>query len=166
MLANTLAKENGSHTPPRKPAVFLTHASPPSRIAADSGLINGALFGSGRNRRVRGRDGFNRRVSISVPFSNVRDLGPIGAPKLSACAAGIESVRYDFDKISLVTFPKGIPSGLSRKESNVLRQGRMSIATSLTFNQRRRDAKVKRRRVRNISISPHRRNHKFECRDQ
>jgi hypothetical protein len=35
-----------------------------------------------------------------VLYSNARDLGSIGAPKLSACAAGIESERYDFDKIS------------------------------------------------------------------
>jgi len=65
-------------------------------------------------------EGFNRRVSISVLCSNAPDLKPIGAPKLTARADGIESERYDFDKISLVTFPKGIPSGLSRKESNVV----------------------------------------------
>jgi hypothetical protein len=104
MLPNTHAKEDDSHTPPRKLAVFLTHASPPSHTAADSELINAAAFGSSRNRRARGGKGFNRRVSISVLYSNARDLRLIGAPKLSACVAGIESVRYDFDKISLVTF--------------------------------------------------------------
>jgi len=39
-----------------------------------------------------------------------------------AGADGIGSERYDFDKISLVTFPKGIPLGLSRKESDIVRQ--------------------------------------------
>jgi hypothetical protein len=97
MLPRAHAEENGTHMPPRRPAVFLTHASPPSHIAADSEPINAALFVSSRNRRVRRVEGFNRRVSISVLY-NARDLKPIGAPKLSACAAGIESVRYDFDR--------------------------------------------------------------------
>jgi hypothetical protein len=43
LLANTQAKENGAHTPPRRPAVFLAHASPLSRDAADSVLIISAL---------------------------------------------------------------------------------------------------------------------------
>jgi len=98
-----------THTPkktahtrlPRKPAVFLTHASPPSHAAADSEFINSALFGSSRNRRVRGREGFNRRVSISVPGSNARNFILLDAPKLSASGAGIESVRYDFDRFLL-----------------------------------------------------------------
>src|SRR5450759_1219095 len=101
MLAHTHAEENGSHTPPHMPAVFLTHASPPSHIAADSELIDSAFIGSSRNRRVRRGKGFNRRVSISVRRFNAPDLTPIGAPKLSACAAGIESVRYDFDRFLL-----------------------------------------------------------------
>ena len=78
---------------------------------------------------VRGREGFNRRVSISVLHSNAEDLRSIGAPKLSACAAGIESERYDFDKISLVTLPEGIPLGLSRKESDILPRDLMGRRT-------------------------------------
>jgi len=53
---------------------------------------------------MRKGEGFNRRVSISVLTLNVSDLTSLDAPKLAACAVGIESVRYDFDKISLVTF--------------------------------------------------------------
>ena len=101
MLANAHAEENGSHMPSRRPAVFLTHASPPSHIATDSELINSAFVGSHRNRRVRAREGFNRRVSISVLDCNAPDLIPLDAPKLSARAAGIESVRHDFDRFLL-----------------------------------------------------------------
>jgi hypothetical protein len=147
MFPNAHAEENGAHTPPYMPAVFLTHASPPSHIAADSELINAALFGSRRNRWVRGGKGFNRRVSISVLHTKASDLIPLGAPKLMACAAGIESVRYDFDRFlplqkqerrdavkrHLVTFPKGIPLGLSRKESNVV--GYVSNVDSLSSKE-------------------------------
>jgi hypothetical protein len=104
MLAGALAEENGTHMPSRRPAVFLTHASSPSHIAADSELINSAFVGSRRNRWLRAREGFNRRGSISVLYPNARNLKAIGAPKLTAGAVGIESERYDFDKISLVTF--------------------------------------------------------------
>jgi hypothetical protein len=45
MLAHTHAEENGSYTPPHMPAVFLTHASPLSHMAADSDLIHAAVFG-------------------------------------------------------------------------------------------------------------------------
>jgi hypothetical protein len=99
-----MPKKTARTSLPHMPAVFLTHASPPSHIAADSEIINAALFGSRRNRWVRAGVGFNRRVSISVLYSNARDIRPIDAPKLSARVAGIESERYDFDKISLVTF--------------------------------------------------------------
>jgi hypothetical protein len=112
-------------------AVFLTHASPPSHIAADSEIINAALSDSHRNRRVRAGEGFNRRVSISVLYSNAHDLRSIGAPKLSARAAGIESVRYDFDKISLITIPEGIPLGLSRKESDIIGQDSTGLTARL-----------------------------------
>ncbi len=61
MFASAHAEENGSHTPPCKPAVFLTHASSPSHIAADFELFNSAFIGSRRNRRVRRGEGFNRR---------------------------------------------------------------------------------------------------------
>ena len=44
MLAIAHAEENGSHTPPRRSAVFSTHASPPWHIAADSELFNSADF--------------------------------------------------------------------------------------------------------------------------
>jgi len=98
MLPNTHAEENGLHTPPRKPAVFLTHASPPSHIAADSKHLNSAFVAQHRNRQVRGGKGFNRRVSISVLRLNASDLTSFDAPKLSACAIGIESVCYDFDR--------------------------------------------------------------------
>jgi hypothetical protein len=98
MLAHTHAEENGIHMPSRKPAVFLTHASPPSHIAADSEIINSAFVGSHRNRQVRGEKGFNRRVSISVLHTIPTNLTPLGQPKLTACAAEIESVRYDFDR--------------------------------------------------------------------
>jgi len=107
-LPTRLPKKTAHTNLPHMLAVFLTHASPPSHIAADSEIINAALFDSHRNRRVRAGEGFNRRVSISVLYSNAHDLRSIGAPKLSARAAGIESVRYDFDKISLVTFPASI----------------------------------------------------------
>jgi len=53
MIPNALAEENGSRMPPHMPAVFLTHASLPSHIAADSDLINSAFTGSHRNRWVR-----------------------------------------------------------------------------------------------------------------
>jgi hypothetical protein len=33
-------------------------------------------------------------------LANAPDLRSVGAPKLSPCATGIESERYDFDKIS------------------------------------------------------------------
>jgi hypothetical protein len=98
-------------------AVFLTFASPPSHIAADSEIINAALLGTCRNRPVRAGEGFNRRVSISVLHDNASGLTLLGAPKLSACAAGIESVRYDFDKISLVTF------FLGKKVTSLTRMG-------------------------------------------
>jgi hypothetical protein len=108
MLAGEHAEENGAHTPPRNPAVFLAHASPPSRNAADSELMISALVGSRRNRRVRGGEGFNRRGSISVLRFNAQDFTPLGAPKLSAGAAGIESVLIpkgslwdDFDRFLL-----------------------------------------------------------------
>ena len=35
-------------------------------LATDSEIINAALLGTRRNRRVRAGEGFNRRVSISV----------------------------------------------------------------------------------------------------
>jgi hypothetical protein len=101
MLACAHAEENGAHTPPHRPAVFLTHASPPSHIAADSELINSAFVRSSRNRRVRAGEGFNRRVSISVLRSNTPNLNHLDAPKLAARVAGIESVRYDFDRFLL-----------------------------------------------------------------
>jgi hypothetical protein len=83
----------------------ITHASPPSHIAADSEPINTHGPGSGRNRRVREGAGFNRRVSISVLYSNALDLTRLDAPKLLAYAAGIESVRYDFDRfLCLLSF--------------------------------------------------------------
>ena len=117
MLASPHADENGAHTPPRRPAVFLAHASPPSHTAADSELIILALAGSRRNRRVRGGKGFNRRVSISVLRPDAPDLSPLGAPKLLARVVGIESMRYDFDRFLLsqrpislwlsLLFPKG-----------------------------------------------------------
>jgi hypothetical protein len=102
------------------PAVFLTHASPSSHIAADSELISAALFWSRRNRRMREGERFNRRVSISVLTLNVSDLTPLAAPKLAACAVGIESVRYDFDKISLVTFflGKKVTASLRLRQGN------------------------------------------------
>jgi hypothetical protein len=108
MLTCAHAEENGSRSPPHMLAVFLTHASPPSHIAADSEIINAALFGSLRNRWVRAGEGFNRRVSISVIRMNAPDISCLRAPKLTAGADGIESERYDFDKISLVTFPASI----------------------------------------------------------
>jgi hypothetical protein len=83
---------------PRKPAVFLTHASPPSHIAADSEFFNSAFIGSRRNLRVRGGEGFNRRVSISVLYTDAPDLTSRDAPKISAWVTGIESVRYNFDR--------------------------------------------------------------------
>src|SRR5450759_3485971 len=62
-------------------------------------------------------EGFNRRVSISVLRINVASLTRLGAPKLPACVAGIESVRYDFEGFLLsqrlislwlrLLFPKG-----------------------------------------------------------
>jgi hypothetical protein len=106
MLPHALAEENGSHMPPHMQAVFLTHASLPSHNAADSDLINATLVGSYRNRWVRG-GGFNRRVSISVNCINALHLSPLGAPKLTARVAGIESVRYDFDRFLWLLFPKG-----------------------------------------------------------
>jgi hypothetical protein len=48
-----------------------------------------------------GGEGFNQRVSISVLRFNAPDLTHLGTPKLSACAVGIESVRYDFDRFLL-----------------------------------------------------------------
>src|SRR5450759_4233240 len=99
MLATTHAEENGSHTPLRKPAVFLTHASPPLRNAADSEIINSAFAGSRRNRWVRGGEGFNRRGSISVLRSNASDLRPFNTPKLSAGAVGLNpciTISTDF----------------------------------------------------------------------
>jgi hypothetical protein len=115
MLANAHAEENGSHMPSRRPAVFLTRASPPSHIAADSELINSAFVGSHRNRWVRGGgEGFNRRVSISVLHSHAPYLTSLAAPKLRACETGIESVIIpkgspwdDFDKFLWLLFPKG-----------------------------------------------------------
>ena len=114
------------HTcPPRKPAVFLTHASPPSHIAADSEHINSAFVGSRRNRWVRAGEGFNRRVSISVHYSSAWDLRPLGAPKLSVRAVGIESVRYDFDRFLWLLFPH---------LSKILKSG---IPYSGTFSERK-----------------------------
>jgi hypothetical protein len=51
MLARAHAEENGTLTPPRGPAVFLTHASPVSYIAADSDIINSAFV---KSRRTMG----------------------------------------------------------------------------------------------------------------
>ena len=113
-LPTRLPKKTAHTNLPHMLAVFLTHASPPSRNAADSELIISALIGSHRNRWVRGAEGFNRRVSISVLRFKSPDLRPLGAPKLSACAAGIESVCYDFDRF-LCYF-------LSRKENKIMRQ--------------------------------------------
>jgi hypothetical protein len=62
MLANTHSEENGAHTLPHMPAVFLSHASPPSHIAADSEFSISALVGSRRFVRRGGKDsieGFN-----------------------------------------------------------------------------------------------------------
>jgi hypothetical protein len=86
------------------PAVFLTHASPPPRIAADSELSTRHLSGHVEIVGCEGGKRFNRRVSISVICCNAPNLNSFDAPKLTAGAAGIESERYDFDKISLVTF--------------------------------------------------------------
>ena len=57
---------------------------------------------------MRAGEGFNRRVSISVLRFNGPDLTLLGAPKLSAGAAGIESELIpkgflwdDFDRFLL-----------------------------------------------------------------
>jgi hypothetical protein len=62
MLPNARAEENGSHTRPRGPAVFLTHASPPSHIAA---------IPSSSDQRWSGFDG-PANETLSVP-RKVRD---------------------------------------------------------------------------------------------
>src|SRR5450830_741066 len=91
MLASALAKENGSHTLPRTPAVFLTHASPPSRNSPIPKLSTQHLPGRVEIVGCVQVERFNRRGSISVLRFNAPDLTPLEAPKLSAGAAGIES---------------------------------------------------------------------------
>ena len=83
---------------PNIPAVFSTRASFLAPIAADCEDSSHLVLDIYRNRRVRGREGFNRRVSISVPERNLKTFQHHCAPKLLACAVGIESVRYDFPK--------------------------------------------------------------------
>src|SRR5450759_858641 len=79
-------------------------------------------------------EGFNRRGSISVLRSNAPDLISLGAPKLSACAVGIESVRYDFDRFLLSQRP--ISLGLTLLFPQLLKILRSRKVTSSIRNRR------------------------------
>jgi hypothetical protein len=98
MLPTTHAEENGLPMPLPELAVFLTRASLPPHIAADSEHISTAMVQANRNRRVRGEkdsiEGFQFRCISAM----VKDLNSVLAPKLTARAAGIESARYDFER--------------------------------------------------------------------
>ena len=98
MLPTAHAEENGILMPLQEQAVFLTHASLPPHIAADSEHISTAMVHANRNRRVRGEkdsiEGFQFRCISAM----VKDLNSVLAPKLTARAAGIESARYDFER--------------------------------------------------------------------
>jgi hypothetical protein len=123
MLASAHAEENGSH----RPSVFLTHASPPSHIAADSELINSAFVGSRRNRWLRAREGFNRRVSISVLTFDVSDFTHLDAPKLWHVRLGLNpSVTISTDFFGYF---------LSRKESDIVHQYAMVPTKSIFPSQ-------------------------------
>jgi hypothetical protein len=61
----TCLRKRLAHASPAKPAVFLTHASLLSHIAADSEHVISAFVGLNRNRWVCAGVGFTRRVSIS-----------------------------------------------------------------------------------------------------
>ncbi len=105
MLARAHAEEDGSHRPSAHACRFLNARIAPFAHCRRFRAINSAFVGSRRNRLVRGGGKrFNRRVSISVICCNAPNLNSFDAPKLTAGTAGIESERYDFDKISLVTF--------------------------------------------------------------
>ena len=120
MPANAHAEENGSHKPSAHACRFLNARIAPFAHSRrfrthqrSIALVQVEIVGcEGREDSI---EGFQFRCS------NALYLTPDCAPKLSASAVGIESERYDCDKISLVTFPKGIPLGLSRKESNAVR---------------------------------------------
>jgi hypothetical protein len=112
MLASAHAEENGSHTQTPQASRFLNARTPPSHNAADSEIINSALVGLRRNRRVRGGEGFNRRVSISVLCSKAPDLTPLDAPKLWHVRLGFNpcvTISTDF-----------FGYFLSRKESDIV----------------------------------------------
>jgi len=101
MLATALAEENGSRTPPRRPAVFLTRASPLRAMLPIPSPSTRHLSGRVEIVGCARGEGFNRRVPISVVGFNASDITPLGAPKLLVCAVGIESVRYDFERFLL-----------------------------------------------------------------
>jgi hypothetical protein len=98
MLPTAHAKENGILMPLQEQAVFLTHASLPPHIAADSEHISTAMVHANRNRRVRGEkdsiEGFQFRCINTM----IKNLNSVLAPKLTARADGIESARYDFER--------------------------------------------------------------------
>jgi hypothetical protein len=101
MLANAHAKENGTHTPSAQASRFLN-----ARIALFARrrrfrvhqliIVRVITKSSGaREGRIQSK-GFNFGACSNVPNFILLD-----APKLSASVAGIESVRYDFDRFLL-----------------------------------------------------------------
>jgi hypothetical protein len=103
MLAVAHAEENGTHMPSAHACRFLNaHITP----FAHCGRFRAYQCRVVDHVKIVGCAGgrIQSRVSISVLYSIAPDLIDFDAPKLSACGAGIESERYDFDKISLVTF--------------------------------------------------------------
>jgi hypothetical protein len=106
MLPTAQAEENGSLRPPHKPAVFLPHASPPSHFATDSEHVISAFVWKNRNRWVRAGEriqskGFPEGIPLGqfrCRSSTIQYSNKIQAPKLMACASGIESAGYDFER--------------------------------------------------------------------
>jgi hypothetical protein len=104
MLAGAHAEENGSHKPSPRACRFLNARIVPFAHCRRFRAYRLSIYRvTLKSLGARG-EGFNRRVSILVIRTNAPDLICHGAPKLTAGADGIESERYDFDKISLVTF--------------------------------------------------------------
>jgi hypothetical protein len=99
MLASAQAEENGPHTPPRRPAVFLAHASPLHTSPPIPSLSSQHWSGHVGIVGCVGGVGFNRTVSISVLRFNALGLSLLGTPKLSACALGLNpsfTISEDF----------------------------------------------------------------------
>jgi DNA-binding transcriptional regulator YiaG len=108
---------------------FLNARIAPSHFAADSGPLDTAFIGSSRNRWVRGREGFNGRVSISVLHTVYRILHLLAHRNCRHVRLGLNpcvTISTDF-------FGYFLP----RKESNNICKNSRGLTTRHTLAKKR-----------------------------